>query len=837
MPRKISLNSLVLAVLSNKTEPRRSHGWRWLGLVFLAAAGLALLAPAGQAQAVSVTVTVDGDAVPGEELTATAEVDMGTIQSISWTQIGGAAALISPANENPTQVTLGAAGDYKEHLFHVLSEPPIPVEEEGEFLGGLQDRFQVVGLNPHTLEDAALVTLKVEVSTTEGNAEAEVEIHTVLPWKTASDNRSVPIGRTVLLHGKDQATYNWSLTRPAGSTAALTDATSQNPEFTPDIAGLYAVTVTDEATGDPVTLEIYAGTWEGIIVGQDGDGRPIPEPSCMNCHDGTVAPDKFTPWAQTGHAEIFSTQLDTSTHYGESCFSCHTVGFDPDPSVSNGGFDDAPDYLDFLDSGLINNPGDNWTTMLAGYPASAQLGNIQCANCHGPQAGHGQSDPAVSGLNARSSISSDVCAVCHGEPTRHARFQQWQLSGHANYELAISEGEDGNCARCHTGNGFLAWLEGDVPLDPDANVEVTWTADGLHPQTCATCHDPHAMGNTSGEPNNATVRVSGDTPVLSAGFAASGVGRGAICMVCHNSRRGLRNDDLTPSDPDRAPHGPTQADVLMGQNAYFVDLGDIDGDLGYPPGLPGAHASLADTCATCHMEKSPPPPALSNAGGGTNHTMYASREICSECHSFTADDVLGSVATNLEALQTLIEESWYNVIVDVTAQPQKIKGQKTQPERVVNLDDQAIISYLNIGDVDKIVFGDSRGRQAITVIFKDGTEVGPLSLSSIDVQQGVTVCQQGNKPKTKLLKKAKQIDKTLAKGATIGACDGDDDLSTNLGSLVGFADPSLTKAGWNLILIENDSSMGAHNPSFANSVLAASIKALADNAAKVQIQP
>jgi hypothetical protein len=833
MSQKISLNSVVSAVSSSQTELRQSHGWRWLGLVFLAAAGLALLAPAGQAQAVSVTVNIDGDAVPGAELTLTAEVDEGTIQSISWTQIGGAAALISPANANPTQVTLGEAEDYKEELFHVLAEPPIGPDElppnipvpEGEFPGGLQDRFQVQGMSPWALEEAGMVTIKVEVSTTEGDAEAEVEIHAVLPWKPASDIESVPIGKTVLLHGKDQASYNWALTRPAGSAAALTDAASQNPDFTPDIAGTYQVTVTDEATGEPVTLKIYAGTWEGIIVGQDEDGRPVPDSSCLACHNDGIAPDKFTPWAQSGHAEIFSNMLDTNTHYGEGCFSCHTVGFDTD--AANDGFDDAPDYEGFLASGLINNPGDNWTTMLATYPDAARLGNIQCANCHGPQRGHTQSD-------ARRSISSDVCAVCHGEPARHGRFQQWQLSGHANYELAIEEGEEGGCARCHTGNGFISWQS--LGFDPAEEVEVTWTADEVHPQTCVVCHDPHSMGTLSGEPNNATVRVAGDTPLLMSGFVASDVGRGAICMVCHNARRGLRNDDQPPpSDPERAPHQGPQSDVLMGQNAYFVDLGEPAEGTDYPPGLPGAHASLADSCATCHMEQTPPPPQLSYNQGGTNHTFYASEDICSKCHSFTAEEVLGSVETNLEALETLIEESWYNVMVNVTAEPQKVKGQKTPPERFVNLDGEAIISSLNIGDVDKIIFGETSGRQALTVIFIDGTEVGPIRLGDINVQEGVTVCQK--ETKTKLLKKAKQVDKSLSKGDTLGACDGDDDLSTNLGTIVGFASPDLTKAGWNYILIHGDGSHGAHNPSFANSVLAGAINALADDAAQVQVQP
>lgn len=180
-----------------------------------------LLVPAGQAQAVSVSVEVTGD-LPDGTLTATATVDMGaTIQSVIWTQTGGVAVSISPADANTTMVTLGseARGDYKKVLFHVLTEPPIgpdqlppnvPLPPE-PFPAGLQNRFQVVGLNSFALEEAGLVALKVEVTTDLG--EAEVEIHV---YKVASDIRNVPIGRAVLLHGKDQASYDWTLTPPPG---------------------------------------------------------------------------------------------------------------------------------------------------------------------------------------------------------------------------------------------------------------------------------------------------------------------------------------------------------------------------------------------------------------------------------------------------------------------------------------------------------------------------------------------------------------------------------------------------------------------------------------------
>ncbi|NIV48378.1 MAG: hypothetical protein GWN46_17055, partial [Gammaproteobacteria bacterium] len=270
------------------------------------------------------------------------------------------------------------------------------------------------------------------------------------------------------------------------------------------------------------------------------------------------------------------------------------------------------------------------------------------------------------GDEPRVSLSSDVCATCHGEPLRHARFQQWQLSGHANYELAIDEGDSGNCSRCHTGNGFLTWLPillGDEPGDPTASIEVDWAIDETHPQTCVTCHDPHAIGTTSGSDPNATVRISGDTPQLIAGFKAIGAGKGAICMTCHNSRRGLRNDAMfadiaTTSEAARAPHGSAQTDVLMGENAFFVNVG-----------VRGPHSFVEDTCVTCHMEATPPPDVLSYNQGGTNHTFFASPDICSECHSEIVDaDVLQRIVDEImHDVQELIEDSWRDELTALIA--------------------------------------------------------------------------------------------------------------------------------------------------------------------------
>jgi formate-dependent nitrite reductase cytochrome c552 subunit len=407
------------------------------------------------------------------------------------------------------------------------------------------------------------------------------------------------------------------------------------------------------------------------------------------------------------------------------------------------------------------------------FPETARKANIQCENCHGPQVGgaHLPNDPEGT---PRVSLSSNVCATCHGEPLRHARFQQWQLSPHANYELAIDEGDSGSCSRCHTGNGFLTWLPvllGDEPGDPLDDVEVTWTSDEVHPQTCQTCHDPHAIGTTSGDGSNATVRISGDTPPLIAGFTATDVGRGAICMTCHNTRRGLRNDDtfndyFGTSEAARAPHGGAQADMLMGQNAYLVDVGQRANH--------SLTSKVEDTCVTCHMEETPPPADLAYNLGGSNHTFYASKDICQNCHTnLAAETIQGPVEEQLHQLQDMIESALYGLIDELTEAGNSID---------VN-GDATITDASQIADIE---FGETRGRQAMAIEFSDGSSVEMTRMTDIDV--------------------------VPAMGESF--------------PLYNAANPFLIKAGWNWNLVHNDGSLGVHNPLFTFQVLDRSMDAL-----------
>jgi hypothetical protein len=735
---------------------------------------------------VIVSASISGDASPEAMLEAAGSwkiMDGSAFLSATWTQTEGAGADIVPGPVTSGDqgaanagVTLADEGEFKHELIEKLTEPPITQDQlppnvpppGDEFVGGMQvDRYQVVGINHFALERAGHVALTFEVATSSGDYTVAVDVHTALPWEVNPGLRNLPINVPVLLNGAaGQAAYSWTLAeKPAGSLAALADETGQNPTFTPDLPGLYRVVESESAEA----LDVRAGTFRGIIVAQDANGRPVSEPLCLNCHNGGFAPDEFTPWAQTGHAEIFTNNLNNSTHYGEGCFDCHTVGFDR--AAENGGVDDASDYEAFLSAGLLNNPGDNWSVMVGepgappgtgAYPETAQLANIQCENCHGPQDNSDAHGGSIFGdEGSRVSLSSDVCASCHGEPLRHARFQQWQLSRHSNYELAVDEGDSGNCSRCHTSNGFLAWLpvllDDDPATDPTDSIPVSWTLEEVHPQTCVTCHDPHDVGTTSGNNTNAIIRISGDTPPLTAGFQAFGVGKGAMCMTCHNTRRGLRNDDTwaATTDRDRAPHGGVQADLVMGQNAYFVTVG-----------VRGNHSFVEDTCVSCHMRETPPPDDLAYNQGGTNHTFFASEDVCVACHTGGEPNSAGiqaAVGGPLHALEDLIGGYYATLIGDLIA-----------AGNVIDLDGQATIT--DPAQIQAIHLSHSRGRQAL-VFDLDSGSFGPLRLTTIDV------------------------------------------VGPSGGTLFDQADEVVLKSTWNALLVETDSSGGVHNPTFSSLVL------------------
>ncbi len=223
---------------------------------------------------------------------------------------------------------------------------------------------------------------------------------------------------------------------------------------------------------------------------------------------------------------------------------------------------------------------------------------------------------------------------------------QWQTSGHAKRvltnEATVEARQEfaAHCGRCHSEQGFLAWLpqvrKGDPGLitKPDGSpADIPFLSNlglnkfSVRPQTCTTCHNP-----------DFSIRQVGATPLLPAGFRAIGVGLGAQCMMCHNTRNGAITWN-TP-DPKRytAPHTAAQADVIMGKNSFFLDYGN---------NFVSPHATFTgDACVTCHMRLSKAP-----------HTFKADTAVCSKCHGaeITAARVQGSTKTLISELETTLK--------------------------------------------------------------------------------------------------------------------------------------------------------------------------------------
>jgi cytochrome c553 len=473
----------------------------------------------------------DVTAAPGASVTlkvATTINDSSKITGIKWAQVSGAASQITGDTTDTATIKLADAAAYKAELLKNLET---------------LDRFGVQAINPESLGKAETATFKVTVTTSSGSYNDTVLVTSNLPYIVNPGLANVAIGEPVLIQSKKLAAYAWILTPPTGSKTALNDAATRNPTFTPDIPGKYTLTETKGGTN----LGIYAGTWAGAITGQDSNGRPVAA-ACTTCHNNKVAPDVFKEWKDTGHAEIFTQNInDPAGHWSLACASCHTVGYDG--NIANGGFDAAIATANWTppshgEKGL-------YTEILNKYPDVAKYSNAQCENCHGPNNTSLHVDGVIDA--ARVSLSADVCGTCHGEPARHGRFQQWEESGHANFELAMDEATVENrgataahCGRCHSAQGFLQWIQqpdltkyiqgakGNATVDELKAMGLT--LDEVQPQVCVTCHDPHAEGNISGEPTNATVRIINDTALLPAGFSAEEVGKGALCMTCHNTR-------------------------------------------------------------------------------------------------------------------------------------------------------------------------------------------------------------------------------------------------------------------------------------------------------------
>ncbi len=764
----------------------------------------------------SVTVTANQNVGYGQQfaVTATATSPISGVNfTYAWTGINGTSTVNTAT---ATSVSFATA----------MGGVAAPASDPGSYVSPFiqENSFGVLPINDDTRGQK---TVKVTVNDGQGGSNSASV--TVFSAGVQGGVKAVAVGLPVYMNSgiaSDQTTTDvsgWTLVTPSStSTATLSTAgtSARNPWFVPDVVGQYVVT-----SSSGTVMNIYAGTYSGAITAASttagnyttktfsktdpkagmwfdttaatwwGAGQtsatytnwPVvtPDQGCLFCHNDSTAPDNFTPWAQTAHATFFARGLEGITSNNGTCVKCHTVGWDQSAAAANGGYDDMA-----TSSGFIYNKGVGaWATMWANNTGAARVTNIQCESCHGPQntggsypagahksTNDGVSDPT--GTQAlRIKYSSEVCAVCHSSGTHHHNYSEWNtldpvtVYGHSNRATAVAEGMSTSCARCHSAQGYTIYLSqlqaGNIGSLSGSAID--WDATTVEPQTCTACHDPHSDAN----PNQ--LRVYNSTPLLPSGFSVDGLGKGALCVTCHNSRNGaetgsttktyLHEDNQPASDGTlnynggnptgySAPHQACQGDVLMGRNAYFM---------GASLPMISKHANAEDSCVACHMDLNP----QTHGGAVSTHVWYILDQdkatVCANCHSSTVDGeaLVTSVENLLSQLGNKLAASMLNKI------------QTAQAGTTVYYTDGNTGATGSLGTVTSVTVEEIHGQIGFQV--NDGIVH--------DIQLG-----------------------KFTTGSPTGT------------AIVPLTDP-IVKAGWNYFLIEGDSSKGIHNPSFVTGVL------------------
>lgn len=445
--------------------------------------------------------------------------------------------------------------------------------------------------------------------------------------------------------------------------------------LSPNIVGEYTVRATITTTGvngtntiAPTTTNISTTITAANYLGIG---------ACAACHSGSFqgVPSIYPTWTNTPHATFFTRAIDglVSSHYSQSCISCHTVGYDTNSFANNGGFDDMATSYGWTFPTVLTNG--NWASM----PAELQgLANIQCENCHGPGSQHMFSHGVTGNTNAISiSYGAGDCAQCHDSLLGHIKSAEWNNSIHA-VTTRTPSGSTSRivCVRCHTAPGFVGYISNL------GNTNGYGTNTVYEAITCQACHDPHDASNPHQLRAGPNITLTDGAAVVS----ITNAGAGGFCMNCHQGRNGSVTNSTVQYPTLKntwaggnsfGPHDGPQSEMLEGINA--VTYGKV---------IPSsAHRyAITNTCVGCHMQPvATNDPAFLQAGGHTFHMTYNvvtggvtntldKVDVCVQCHGpidsfdmvkvdYNGDGVIEGVQTEvqhlLDKLSTLFPDTNY----------------------------------------------------------------------------------------------------------------------------------------------------------------------------------
>lgn len=300
---------------------------------------------------------------------------------------------------------------------------------------------------------------------------------------------------------------------------------------------------------------------------------------------------------------------------------------------------------------------------------------IVASGCEKPKDG----DDGVNGINGTNGVdglngqdANAFCKTCHNEANWTAVQNQLAASKHGYAANLANEGQQRDCAPCHSAQGYLETMATGLDT-PAVNhlVGTTWTDSyiGNYSLTCNVCHSFHGTLDQADFPNYAPNAV----PPFKSKFNKNIVldlGTSNVCIRCHQNRPNtsvtfggvtvnldtMYNNYLYSSDSVKivssrygGHHGP-QAQLKAG-----VGMGDYE--------IPGVayvnstgHANLS--CGDCHVL------STANNTDSTGGHYYKLKNLrtgneniskCLSCHPTATSQDMNGVQTTVRGLLQAIE--------------------------------------------------------------------------------------------------------------------------------------------------------------------------------------
>jgi predicted CXXCH cytochrome family protein len=261
--------------------------------------------------------------------------------------------------------------------------------------------------------------------------------------------------------------------------------------------------------GDIAESDRATGSVHGALRGQRKAG-------CLSCHEPHVSSraallvESGPELCRSCHAEVVEAAMADTGHYpaADDCTTCHHPHSSPEPTL-----------LDAPSSDLCRACHDPDDTDLTGAHLGADLGSLQCVECHTP---HGTGHEKLLATNVHAPIL-EGCDTCH----------------EGAWNQVMEDGESSLCVMCHDDIEELS----TAATVPHAAMEMA---------RCADCHNPHASRQERlvKHPEGAVCTQCHDDQSPADGETAHGVIALIGCQACHEPHGGNQETLLRSSGND-----------------------------------------------------------------------------------------------------------------------------------------------------------------------------------------------------------------------------------------------------------------------------------------------